>query len=90
MWIQKGSVQLQAADRLLSEEIVAERPRLALVRCLCLVLSGRLEAAREIYRTLVAAPRAGMAGSDGPGVAYAVEDCIVHATIAHYGGEGVG
>ena len=43
LWIRQGLVQLQAADRLLSEEIVAESPRLALVRCMTLVLSGQLE-----------------------------------------------
>ena len=90
LWIRQGAVQLQAANRLLSEEIVAERPRLALVRCLSLVLSGQLEAARERYRTMVAAPRAGTADGDGPGVASAVEDCIVRGGISLYGGEPVG
>ena len=90
MWIRQGSVQLQAADRLLSEEIVAERPRLALVRCLSLVLSGQLEAARERYRTMAAAPRAGTEDGDGPSVAFAVEDCIVRGGIVIYSGETIG
>ena len=90
LWIREGAIQLQAADRLLSEEIVAERPRLALVRCLSLVLSGQLEAARECYRTRVAAPHARTVGSDEPGVAFAVEDCIVRGSIALYGGERLG
>ena len=90
MWIRHGSVQLQAADRLLSEEIVAERPRLALVRCLSLVLSGQLEAARERYRTMAAAPRAGTDDGDGPSVAFAVEDCIVRGGIVIYSGETIG
>ena len=90
MWIRQGSVQLQAADRLLSEEIVTERPRLALVRCLSLVLSGQLEAARERYRTMAAAPRAGTEDGDGPSVAFAVEDCIVRGGIVIYSGETIG
>ena len=90
MWIRQGSVQLQAADRLLSEEIVAERPRLALVRCLSLVLSGQLEAARERYRTMAVAPCAGTEDGDGPSVAFAVEDCIVRGGIVIYSGETIG
>ena len=90
LWIRQGLVQLQAADRLLTEEIIAERPRLALVRCLTLVLSGQPEAARERYRTIVATPHARTAGSDGPDVAFAVEDCIVRGCIVLYGGEQVG
>ena len=90
MWIRQGSVQLQAADRLLSEEIVTERPRLALVRCLSLVLSGQLETARERYRTMAAAPRAGTEDGDGHSVAFAVEDCIVRGGIVIYSGETIG
>ena len=90
LWVQQGLVQLQAADRMLTEEIIAERPRLALVHCVTLVLSGQPEAARERYRTIVAKPHARTAGSDGPTVAFEVEDCIARGCIALYGGEQVG
>ncbi len=83
------AIQLQAADRLLTEEIIAERPRLALVRCLSLARSGQPEAVREHYRTMVA-PHARRAGSNGPGVAFAVEDCIVRGSIAFNRAEQVG
>ena len=89
LWVRQGLAQLQAADRVLTDEIVAERPRLALVRCVTLVLSGQPEAARERYRTMVAT-HARTAGSDGPDVAFAVEDCIVRCCIAVHGGEQMG
>ena len=89
LWIRQGLAQLQAADRVLTEEIVAERPRLALVRCVTLVLSGQPEAARERYRTMVAA-HARTAGSDGPDVTFVVEDCIARGCIALHGGEQMG
>ena len=50
----EGAGQLQAADRRLSEAVIAERPRLELVRCLSLILSGRLAEAKERYRSLAA------------------------------------
>ena len=90
LWILQGLIQLRAADRMLTEEIVAERPRLALVRCVALVLSGQLEAARERYRTMVGTPHARTAGSDEHDVAFAVEDCIARGCIALYGGEQIG
>ena len=90
LWVQQGLVQLQAADRVLSEEVIAERPRLELVRCMTLVLSGQPEAARERYRTMVATSHARTADSGGPDVAFAVEDCIVRCGILLYGGEQVG
>ena len=89
LWIQQGTNQLQAADRLLTEEIVAERPRLALVRCLSLARSGQPEAARERYRTMVAR-HARTARSNGPGSAFVVEDGIVRGSIAFNSGEQVG
>ena len=90
LWIQQGVVPLLAADRMLTEEIVAERPRLALVRCVALVLSGQPQAARERYRTIVAPRPARTAGSGGLDVTFAVEDCVVRGSIAIYGGEHVG
>ena len=41
LWIRQGIVQLQAADRWLSEDVISMRPRLALVRCVVLLMAGR-------------------------------------------------
>ena len=40
LWIRQGVVQLQAADRWLSEDVISMRPRLALVRCVVLLMGG--------------------------------------------------
>ena len=48
LWIRQGIVQLLAADRWLSEEVISMRPRLALVRCVVLVMAGRLDEARQL------------------------------------------
>lgn len=85
-----GSAQFLAVDRLLSEEIIQARPRLALVRCLALMLSGRMEEAAGRYRSM-AATLDGL-GKDGSADAeqLAAENCVVRGMIALYGGERFG
>ena len=90
-----GSAQFLAADRLLSEEVVRARPRLALVRCLALMLSGRTEEARERYGSMAAmldGPGEYRPGADGSAdaVQLAAENCVVRGMIALYGGERFG
>ena len=60
LWMLEGLLPLQVADRLLSEEALSLRPRLGLARCVVLIMTGRLEAAREMYRSVAAdVPRPG-------------------------------
>ena len=51
-WLREGSARLIAADRLLPDA-AANEPRLAMARCMALVLKGRL---RDAQRTFAAAP----------------------------------
>ena len=52
MWIRQGFVRLQAADRFVTEEVAELYPRVALMHCVVLCLSGRLEEAKQTYRAL--------------------------------------
>ena len=90
LWIREGLLQLQAADRLLSEEAVSARPRLGLARCVVLVMTGRLEAARQRYRSVAATYPDGTAQEGESDFDLWADDCIVRGTIALYGGERVG
>ena len=83
----EGVAQLQAAHRLLTEDAVAERPRLALVRCMSSVLSGRMDEARQRYRSLAGTLESLTAGGDDESVDLAAENCVVFGTIALYGSE---
>ena len=90
LWVRQGLLQLQAADRLLSDEVISMRPRLALVRCLVVLMSGRLDQARELFRELAATRPASR--QDGPDAdfEYSVDRYIVYGAMAIYGGEPVG
>ena len=87
--IRKGSVPFQAAARLLSDDVIATRPRLALARCLALARSGRPEEAREKYRAMT---EKGIVGSLKPDASeaefeLAVDNCLVRDMVVWYGGE---
>ncbi|MCY4454322.1 MAG: LuxR C-terminal-related transcriptional regulator [Immundisolibacterales bacterium] len=86
----EGSVEFQAADAQLTEDVIQGRPRLGLVRCLSLLLSGRTEEAKERFRSL--APSLDANGADGGDAALdlSVERCTVRGVIALYGGERLG
>ena len=47
LWLHQGVDRLVEADRQLTEDAIAEHPRLALVRCAALALTGRLAEARR-------------------------------------------
>ncbi len=82
----EGLVQFQAAERRLSEDVVAARPRLGLARCLALILSGRMEEAKDRYRSLTALIGNLEEDADDEALELAVENCVVRGTIALYGG----
>ena len=86
VWTRQGAVQLQAADRLLSEDVISMRPRLALVRCVALVLSGRLDEARKLYHEMSATRPARDDDEADADFEYSVDDCIVRGGMALYGG----
>ena len=87
LWLREGLVQFQAADRRLSEDVIGARPRLALVRCLALILSGRMEEAKERYRSL-ATLLGGLEGdASDAALELAVDNCVVRGMLGLYGGE---
>ena len=81
LWSRQGVVQLHHANRRLTDEIVSARPRLKLVRCLVLALSGRHEEARVLYRDC---PRPSRRG-DEDDFEYSVDHFIVGSGMALYG-----
>lgn len=51
LWLEQGPEALHTVDRLLTEEALSDHPRLALVRCAVLTVSGDIEGARRLYGT---------------------------------------
>ena len=49
LWIQRGFGALRTVDRYLTADIVASHPRLALVRCLVLAISGNVGEANRVF-----------------------------------------
>ena len=90
LWLREGLVQFQAADRWLSEDVIGGRPRLALARCLALILSGHLEEARERYRSVAALLGGRDAEASDAEFELAVDNSVVRGMLALYGGERFG
>ena len=90
LYFREGEVQLQAASRLLSEDLIKARPRLAMVRCVASVLSGRMEEARERYRCIAVAVDGLVDDAGDAALELAAEKCMVRGMIAHRGSECVG
>ena len=86
----EGVAEFQAADRRLSEGVIRNRPRLALVRCLSLILSGRMEEAKERYRSLAGVVDGFEADASDAVLRLAAENCVVRGLILLYGGERFG
>ena len=90
LYHREGAVQFQAAHRLLTEDAVAARPRLALVRCLSSLLSGRMDEARAGYRALAGALDALQVDASGAALELAADHCMVRGMILLYGSESMG
>lgn len=86
LWMLQGLTQLQAADRYLSEDVISTRPRLGLVRCLALLMSGSVEEARRRYQEASAQ----LSNDQEAGREFWVEDCIVRGVMMLYGAEPLG
>ena len=81
-----GPALFQSAERLLSEDVVRARPRLALSRCLSLMLSGRMTEAVERYRSTVAMLDGHEEDESEDAVQLAAESCMVRGMLTLYGG----
>ena len=51
LWLRRGADALRALNGWLTEDVLAARPRLALVRCISLTASGDIEGARRVYQS---------------------------------------
>ena len=87
IWIRNGVPELQQANRLLTEEVVAESPRLKLLRCMALALAGRGDEARALYSTC---PPSIPSSDDNDDFHYPLEDLTVQVGLALYGVSPVG
>ncbi len=86
----EGLVQFLAAERRLAEDVVDVRPRLGLARCLALIVSGRMEEAKQRYRPLAASIGRLEDDAGEAALELAAENCMVRGMIAMYGGEHFG
>ena len=73
-----------------SDAVISMRPRLALVRCLVVVMSGRLNKARKLFHEVAAIRPASRKDENDAEFEYSVDQCIVRGAIAIFGGEQVG
>ena len=83
LWIRQGVVRLKEANRLLTEEVISEKPRLKLLRCSALILEGRQREARTLYREC---PRPARVDGDDADFEYFADNCWVRSALALYGG----
>ena len=90
LFSREGLVQFRDAERRLSEEVIATRPRLGLARCLALILSGRMDEAKERYRSLTTLIGDLEDDAGDAALELAAENCVVRGMIALYGGERFG
>lgn len=84
LWLRYGLVQFRAAIELLDEKVIEARPRLRLARCAALVFAGRLEQAREAYRSIAAETH------DEAAFERWLDFCILRGIVIFYGGGTVG
>ena len=55
LWLEQGLEALRVIDGLLTEAVLERHPRLALVRCVALTVSGDIVGARRVYGAMAAA-----------------------------------
>ena len=90
LWLRDGRAQLQAADRLLTAELVEQRPRLALARCMVLLLTGQLDAARRMHRDAAAAHPADSEGGGAEDFDHRLDEMIARGMLIVYGCDSIG
>ena len=90
LYHREGVVQFQAAHRLLAEDVVAARPRLALVRCMSSLLLGRMDEARAGYRALAGALDSLQVDASGAALELAADHCMVRGMMLLHASESMG
>ena len=87
LWTRQGLTQIQAADRYLTEDVISTHPRLALVRCLMLLMTSRFGEARIIFHEVANTSQTGQENEHETDFDFYVDKCIVHGAVALYGAE---
>ena len=82
----EGYANFLAAHRWLSEDVIRARPHLAHVRCLALILSGRMEEARQFCQSAVGPFIVPRDDADDDEWGLAAETFIVRGMLVLYGG----
>ena len=85
LWTREGVVRMLAANALLSDDVIEHRPRLALMRCVALGLTGRTAECRNLYLDVSSARRRRNEREQDGDFEYAVDDCIVRGGMVLYG-----
>ena len=49
LWLERGGEALRAVDAVLTTEVLSKYPRLALLRCVALAISGDIKGAKQVY-----------------------------------------
>lgn len=88
LWLREGLVLLQAADRFLTGTMIARDPRLALVRCAVLALTGRVAEAKRLYKAT--GPVEFAADARGDDFEQRIDHTLVRGLLVVYGCEGFG
>ena len=93
LWTRMGTGQFLAADRLLSEKVVATRPRLGLVRSQALLLSGRIRESRKCLKEVQERFRTSATKKDSPegggteaDFEFTQDEWIVRGNVTLHGG----
>ena len=88
LWLREGLVLLQSADRYLTPAMIARNPRLALVRCVVLALTGRVAEARRLHAAT--GPLDFVAHARGDDLELRTDHTCVRGLLVIYGCEGFG
>lgn len=88
LWLREGLGLLQATDRFLTATMIARDPRLALVRCAVLALTGRVAEARRLYEAT--GPLDLVADARGNDLDLRADHTQVRGLLAIYGCERIG
>ncbi len=87
VWMRQGVGTLQEANRLLTTDVLAQKPRLKLVRCAALALAGQQQEARAVYKDC---PRPASNEGEAEDPEYALDNALVRSAMALYGASPVG
>ena len=87
LWLREGLVRVQAVDRFVTADAREKHPRLALLHCVVLLMTGRLDEARHTYRATAAKAVRSAPDSDREDIEIQLDDSTVRGMLCMYGCE---